>query len=395
MTTPRWAVAVSDFVFAMSLLFAAPVRAQTALSHLDLDLRVQYERRTVGGVAELTLRNAGQGQIREVTLLLNRLMRVRDIRRDGQRVPGFTQGVVAFTDDSARKVNEVRVPLRSPLVPGDSVTLRVSYAGVLAGYAETGTTYIKDHVDRSFTIIREDAYAFPVVGQASWAAFRAQPRRDFTFVAKVRVPVGQVVAASGIAERPARAGGDVIWSYRSNAPVPFLNITIAPYGVMQGPGARVFHFEEDSLGARRVVRAVTDARRLLTEWYGTLVDTTSLAIMEIPRGFGSQASLSGGIIQTQDAFRDPAELRQLYHELSHLWNAVDVDVAPPRWNEGLATFLQYRISEALDGWTDWTGVTDQVDARIRRRCGADAVCDSVALSDFGRRGITDLSYSVG
>ena len=73
-------------------------------------------------------------------------------------------------------------------------------------------------------------------------------------------------------------------------------------------------------------------------------------MIEIPEGFGSQASATAGIILDASAFGDQAQLPQLYHELSHFWNPRDLDVPSPRWNEGLAMYLQYRLARELDGF---------------------------------------------
>ena len=183
-------------------------------------------------------------------------------------------------------------------------------------------------------------------------------------------------------------------THRSIEPVPFLNISIAPYRVTEGDGFRIFAFPEDSAGAAVVSAAVTNALTTLTRWYGSLVRQPDIAVMEIPEGFGSQASLSAGIILTADSFRDRAQLRQLYHELSHLWNPPDADVPSPRWNEGLATFLQWRLAAELDGWSDWNARLESAAQSLVRRCQP-VNCATRPLAEYGRAGMTDLSYPVG
>ena len=117
--------------------------------------------------------------------------------------------------------------------------------------------------------------------------------------------------------------------------------------------------------------------------------------MEIPDGWGSQASLAGGIIQEAGAFRDRAQLDQLYHELSHLWNAPDLDAPSPRWNEGLATFLQGRLARELDGWDGEAAALQRTATRLLERCGAGQPCGRVPLRRYGDERLTDFSYSVG
>lgn len=365
------------------------------LTHLGLELRVDYQRGTLAGTAALRLRNVADRQATVIPLLLNRLMSVsRVLGATGTVIP-FQQDVVVFQDDSIRQVTAVVITPDRPVPPGDSLSIVVHYGGVLVGYTETGSLYIKDRVSRDFTIIREDAYAFPTVGAPSWKSRRAMATAPFTFMARITVPIGLVVAMGGEAGATARVDSLVSWTYRSVEPVPFLNITIAPYRVFESDRARVFSLPADSSGARMVALAVDSALERYTRWFGTLGRRPRLVVMEIPDGFGSQASLTGGIIMTADAFRDRAELRQLYHELSHLWNPPDLDQPAPRWNEGLASFLEWRMAAELDGWSGWEAQLQRSVQSLMRRCATAPRCDETPMMAFGGAGLTGRSYSVG
>ena len=173
------------------------------------------------------------------------------------------------------------------------------------------------------------------------------------------------------------------------------NITIAPYDSLDQGGVRVFFFPRDSAGARTLARASHAALERYADWFGPLGQESRLTVIEIPDGWGSQASLTAGIIQTADAFRDGAERYQLYHELSHLWNAPDLERPSPRWNEGLASFLQWRMAEELDGWHDWDARIDRIVESLKRQCSAERRCATVPFVEYGSAGLTDLSYSVG
>ena len=364
------------------------------LAHLELSLRVNYDSRTIGGMASLMVRNHSPHPSATISLLLGRLMRVWSVTSAGNLPLSFTQDVVVFADDSVRQVNAIEVRLPRPVPSGDSLTIQVHYDGYLVGYTETGSLYIKDHVSPEFTILREDAYAWPVLGVPSWAANRGAVPSLFTFAARIMVPDTFVVAMGGEQEGRVEQDGLVTWSYRGAAPVPFLNIAIAPYRVLERGNARIFYFPPDSSGARQVEQAIAGAMDRYTRWFGPLHRAARLTVMEIPEGWGSQASLTAGIILTRDAFIHRAELRQLYHELSHLWNVDDLERPSPRWNEGLATFLQWRMAAELDGWNDWAGRIERTVQVLRRDCSA-AGCDSLPLADYGRAGITDRSYPVG
>jgi hypothetical protein len=377
---------------------AAPAWSQDApfvLTHLGLEVRLDYQRGTVAGTAILGLRNGSDRPASVIPLLVSRLMTVSRIGGAAGEVVPFQQDVVVFQDDSSRQVNFILATLPSPVSPGDSLRIVVQYGGILVGYTETGSLYIKDRVSRDFTILREDAYAFPVTAQPSWKSQRAMVRERFTFAAKISVPAGLVVAMGGAPGEVVLKDSLVSWTYRSTVPVPFLNITVAPYRVYESGLARVFSLPADSMGGRLVAEAVDSAVERYISWFGSLGARPRVVVMEIPEGFGSQADLAAGIIMTADAFRDRGQLRQLYHELSHLWNPPDLDHPSPRWNEGLASFLEWRMAAELDGWTGWEAQLERSVQSLMRRCATPPRCDEHPLQTFGEAGLTGRSYSVG
>jgi hypothetical protein len=372
-----------------------PDSVSLLLTRLALDLRVDYSRQAIEGSVTLVLRNTAGRPVASVPLLLNRLMSVSRVVDGAGAMLSFDQRIAVFRDDSVRQVNHVAVRLHRPLRSRDSVTVTLEYGGILVGYTETGSRYIQDHVTREFTIIREDAYAFPVLGAPSWATNRTIPREPFAFTARVTVPADLVVAMGGeLAERTER-DSLTTWRYQGPSPVPFLNITVAPYQQLDGPATRIFYFPADSAGARLLQDAVMAALDRLAAWYGRLPHQPRLVVIEIPEGFGSQASLTAGIIQTADAFRARSELRQVYHELSHLWNVADLEHPSPRWNEGLATFLQWRLAADLDGWDLWDTQLQRTVKALLDRCAPSAPCSTVPFEAYGEAGLTDRSYPVG
>jgi hypothetical protein len=362
--------------------------------HVSLTADVDLARQRVDGTVRLTLENWTTRPAGRVSLLLNRLMLARAVRQAGRALP-FAQDVVRFEDDSLRQVTLVGVRLARPVAAGAQVTIDVDFGGHLVGYTETGSLYIRDRVDSAFTILRVDAYAFPSVGVASDEANRRGSAADFTYDVDVGVAAGQVVSVAGTLVAHDSSGAAHRWRYRNDRASPFLNVCIAPYRVLEEGGLRIAFFREDSSGARRVARSVSAALAELSKWLGPLGEEARLTISEIPEGWGSQASLAGGIIQEAGAFREPGQLRALYHELSHLWNAPDTDRPSPRWNEGLASFLQLRLAAAVDRDTTVAATLARTAARVREVIAADPRLTSVAPVDYGRQGMTDHSYRVG
>lgn len=367
-----------------------PTLVQTALA---LDLTVDYDRPAIEGTATLTLMNVGKTSVGEAPLLLNRLMTIRDVTVAGGRSLAMTTAVSVFEDDPFKQVRHATVALNEPLAPGRHVTLRVRYSGPLVGYVETGSLYIKDRIDPEFTILRSDALAFPVVGLLSDAANRAMRRESFDFTAHIAVPDTQVVATGGSLVGTTRSGSRLIYEF-SGKNVPFLNIAIAPYRAVTVDGVSVYSLPADAERAQAIVDAGRRAMARLAEWYGPLPSAPRVTVIEIPEGFGSQASATAGIILDARGFKNTAGLPQFYHELTHFWNAADLDVPSPRWNEGLAMYLQYRLARELDGFAGTAAAVEQARSRV---C-APTVRADLERTPFARFGVeskTDYAYRVG
>jgi aminopeptidase N len=369
---------------ALVLAAAQAVPVPLTLDRFELDLNVDHENERVEGTARLAVRNVSGAPAAEVPLLLNRLMTVT-----GAGGLEFSQQVLTFEDDSRLQVDAVTIRLPEPLAPGASRTIAVAYGGHIASYEETGRLYIKDRVSEEYTIVREDAFAFPVLGVPSLARNAGIRRDGFSFDARVTVARGFAVAAGGFANRVESAAGTT-YRFESRGKAPFLNLCIARFRTLEGKGFTLSYLPGDEAGARTIARRTEEALALLTKWFGPPPDAPALALVEIPSGWGSQADRISGIILAADSFRDPSRLYELYHELAHLWNPPDLDRPSPRWNEGLSMWLQQVVAETLEGAKASTerpvaSVLASPDGRLK----------SVPFASYGVEGMTDSAYGVG
>ena len=368
-----------------ALLFAAAV--PYSLQRLELNLVVDYEQERIDGTARLTIRNDSSRPAATVPLLLGRLMRVKSA--DG--FP-FDQKINTFEDEPKRQVDAITVRLPKPLAPGATATVSIDYGGYIVPYTETGNLYVHDTVSPDFTIIREDAYSFPTLGTTSGEVNRKIHRGDFTFDAKITVPIGFTVAAGALVDSKV-VEGKTTFHFGSDVPVPFVNFPIAKFRILDDGPARVYYLPEDAAGAKVVMQKTRAALDLLTQWFGPLHRAATLTLIEIPEGWGSQAALIPGIILTADDFRDPRYEAGLYHEIAHLWNGIENENPPARLNEGQSMWLQWIVSEELDG------LPPERVAKAEKRAAEKALAEprlaTVPLADYGAHDLTDFSYSVG
>jgi hypothetical protein len=254
--------------------------------------------------------------------------------------------------------------------------------------------YVRDRIDPAFTILRMDAYSYPQTGYPSLGINRSAPLPTYDYDARITVPEDLTVANGGrlVDERTAR--GRTTFRYVNVRPAWRMDFAIARYDTIEAGSLRVFHFAEDAEGAERVLAGARDAFGLFTEWFGPLGGKTGFAFIEIPDGWGSQADVTS-VIQTAAAFRDPARMTEVYHEVSHLWNVPATDPPSPRWNEGLAQFLAELAVERIDGRPAVDRALDEYLAGIRRRFEEEPRLRGIPMADYGREQVTGLSYRVG
>jgi hypothetical protein len=216
-------------------------------------------------------------------------------------------------------------------------------------------------------------------------------------------------------------GGLATFVYESVVPSWRMDFAVAPYGLLEpegdrgeeeiaggpggvapGPADRIFYLPGDSAGAARVLGAMQRSRDLFTRWFGPLesqgapagVRAGGLTVIEIPDGWGSQKD-KRTIIQAAAAFRDSTRLDEVYHEVSHFWNVPPTDLPSPRWNEGLASYLEERAVEALEGRPVLDERVTVVIAGLREQLATRPELERVPLIDYGREDMTGYSYSVG
>lgn len=366
------------------------------VTDVRLDLRFDYERGWVHGKCRLTIVNTTGAPLSRVPLILYRLMKISSaMDGDGKALP-LAQSVQTYEDWDTFQANVIEVGLPAPLPPQGKTTIDLVYAGPLAGYVES-MRYVRDRVEKAFTIVRQDALAYPQVGYASWALNRAAGLPRFDYEVTVSVPPPLFAANGGRLVGREQRDGVEVFRYRNLKPAWRIDVAVADYRVLEGPGGlRIVHFPDDADGAEDIRRAWQATVSLYTEWFGPAAESGSFTIIEVPEGYGSQADVSA-ILQTRDAFRDRSHLIELYHEISHLWDFTALDPLPARFeSEGKATFLQYLAREKLEGKA---GALEEgakrVLERYRTAVREQAKLRTTPMIDYGRADLTDHAYTKG
>jgi len=360
----------------------------------NLNVKVDFQEDKMYSTCELSVLNPTDEKVQIIPLLLYRLLKVTSIKDEYGNSISYKQQVLAYEDWEVMQVNFVEIELEKPIVKDEIKKLFIKYSGHLLGYSETGMNYVKDKIDPIFTIIRPDCQAYPEIGYPSSIVNRKSGLQNFDYTIVATVPDSLMVVNGGKLINKTSKNGFTTYIYKNIKKAWRIDIAIGKYSALQYDKTKLFFFPQDSIGAKTVLKYVEKTFDLYSSWWGPLKDFQGFSVIEIPDGYGSQADVSS-ILQTASVFVDSTQMRQLYHEISHLWNVESNDEFSPRWNEGLATFLEYLVIEKLENREYLDYVTKWYLNTVKMELLKDTVFASTPLIDFGKKSITQYSYSMG
>ncbi|MCK6617190.1 MAG: hypothetical protein L6Q51_06075 [Cyclobacteriaceae bacterium] len=363
-----------------------------AINRYDWNVKLDFDNKLMEAICKVEIVNNSNRSVKKVPFVLYRLLTVREIKSEGTSL-SFTQNIKSFEDHARLQSNFITVELNKPLRPNQSITLELKYDGTLYGYTEVGWNYVRDKIDPNFTILRPDCMAYPELGYPSHKINKQFSKASFDYRVSVTIPDSLVAVNGGSLVTTNSTNGHTTFEFENTEKAWRMDIAISNYRKLTDNGLLVYYFKQDSLGAKKVLEALRKTTNLYSNWWGPLNNFKGFSIIEIPDGYGSQADVTS-ILQAASAFKDSTEMHQAYHEISHLWN-VNLKAPSPRWEEGLATFIEYLTIEKLEHREYLEYVTNWVLQVVRREVTNDTRLKTMPMVDFGKHGMTDYSYSLG
>lgn len=323
----------------------------------------------------------------ELEVILNRGLRVLSVTSQGKEVP-FTQLVSSF-DDLDLKVNSVRIDVDS-----SRNVLEIRYEGEIRPYEKT-FNYVKDHISEEYTLIRPDSFSYPIIGALNFLELLdAILSQSFDYRVRVSVPEGYVVANLGELKYKRRKDDLIEYVYESKFPSWRIDIAIGNFDVISSSDGEIliFSMKEDARHASRILNHTKAALDFYVSKFGRPVTWKGYTIIEIPSGWGGQADVCG-ILLSRDVFVDPRRVRNLYHEIAHLWNVRSRDRS--RFlDEGFASYFQVLAEKNILG-ADLDQLLERTRAKISEMCEKTPVLEDTPLFKYGEYKLTDASYFLG
>lgn len=332
------------------------------VTHVDLDLVVDFEAKTMSGTAAMDVLAAkGAREIVLDTLGL-KIAKVTDAA--GKDLP-WTLGP---------SDKELGAPLTVQLRGSDRIVVH---------YRSGEGARALQWLPPSLTDGRRKQYLFSQgqdINNRSWAPTQDSPGIRQTWSARITVPEGLVAVMSGEHLTPAGepvAEGKRAFRFRMNHPVPPYLIAIAVGDLAFKPlGPRTGVFTEPSMMDRAAAELVDTEKMVAAaealygpyRWgrYDVLVLPPSFP-------FGGMENPMLTFLTPTFITGDRANVGLVAHELAHSWsgNLVTNATWPDSWlNEGFTTYFENRIMEALYGAPranieadlDWDGMQADIKA---------------------------------
>ena len=313
---------------------------QIRTKHLHLDLDVNFENRTVYGVARHEMENFGTDtaifdikglEIQKIT-----------IGKGKEKETNFMIG--QWDKDSI---------LGQPLLV--SITPETKYINIY--YKTTDKTEAIDWLDPALTAGKEHPYMY-TQGQAiltrSWIPLQDSPANRLTYSAKVKVPKDLMAVMS--AENPTKKSEDGVYEFKMEQPIPCYLIAIAVGNLTYrklGPSCGVYSEPEliksCAYEFADLPKMITAAEKLYGKYQW---DQYDLIVLPYSFPFGGMENPRLTFVNPTIIAGDRSLVSVVAHELAHSWsgNLVTNRSWDDFWlNEGFTVYFENRIMESLYG----------------------------------------------
>lgn len=360
------------------------------LEGYDLALRIEPESRLVRGTARVKL-HATEAALEKATFLLNDLLEVESVQRDGADAP-FERG------ERVAEGRTVVVTLAPPLAPGIACELAFAYVGNGLDPGEQDADWM------GILLVREDEIRMS--HQAQWYPLvprdeKARSKLAAPVTLALDLPAGLESLGPGTLVSVKKEKGREIhrWASKRAVHPSILAGKFHAHTNKHGPFVvRALSFPEHAAGARLWAEVAVKTLNILSELYGK-VDITGYGIGEMrvrnpAKSYNYEAdgfSVYDGVLFDG---RTP-DVRKIAHEVAHLWFGGTADASGPGerfLTEGLAEFAAWTAVVERSG--DAEGLA-AVQHGAERYFGSPGDEHALAATDFGSPRYVQVAYAKG
>ncbi|MBZ0113834.1 MAG: hypothetical protein K8J08_15335, partial [Thermoanaerobaculia bacterium] len=366
--------------------FAEPEKVK--VTHLDLDLTVDFDQRRLSGMASLTLDNQGTDRL----VLDTRDLEIRRVLLgDDHRETTFEVG------ESVPFLGE---PLTIAIEPTTAV-VHIEYATRSADAVQWLAPEQTAGGKRPFLFTQSQA-----ILARTWVPCQDSPAVRMTYAATIRVPLGLMALMS--AENPTAVDPDGVYTFQMPQPIPSYLLALS-VGDLE---YRAFDDRSGVYAEPSMVEAAAwefaDTPQMITateQLYGPYRwGKYDLLVLPPSFPFGGMENPRLTFVTPTVIAGDRSLVALIAHELAHSWsgNLVTNATWNDFWlNEGFTVYLERRVMEKVYG-EDYATLLAELGRQDLNetiaRIGADSADTDLYLDLDGRDpddGMTDVAYEKG
>jgi len=389
--------------FWLFLLFALLSPTVTAsppqlpsVSHYSLKMSLSPKEGKLEAVAMMDVTNRTDHSVSELPFLLYRLLDVQRLSDDKGAPLKFDQTIVKLGSTNLQ-ANFIAVHLSEPIAAGMTRRISVNYQGSIFGYPEV-MSYVNDRISEKYSLIRPDALAYPVLAEATFEGFRSAYNAKFTYDVTTSVPDGYVVACGGVQVNNSSKEGRTAFAFTSKVPTARIDVAVAQFKQLKDEARKlsIYVLPEDEKNALEILNGASRVVSLYSTMFGDLKDYQGFTVIEIPDGWGSQAS-DYYILQAAAAFKDLKKIFEVYHEIAHSWNAkANAEVQRTRWfDEAFAMYFQALAVREFEGQQAYLAEMERDRDSFIRRTQRDRKNFETPIAEYGKYDLGANSYNKG
>ncbi|ERI92335.1 peptidase family M1 [Clostridiales bacterium oral taxon 876 str. F0540] len=347
----------------------------------------------------LNIFNEMNTELSKFDVLLYHNLKVKSIKDIYNTNLNFAQQIIFLEDEKNYYVNLVSIDLGIVLKSKKQTELSIEYEGTINGYSHL-MAYIKDKVDKDFSILRPDSHVYPIIAKPCFKSIIESYRNTFTYNLFIEVPQKYTVACGGMLKEVLRTSESSIFHYASRLPTWRFDIAIAQYSLVEdnSMNLRIFVFDKHKDNARNTVKAeVKRAFDLFTNLFGKYQEDRYFTVIEIKESYGSQAGDNYVMMEEHGFSGSIEELTHLYHEIGHAWNVkAKKDVQRTRFFD--EAFACYFEAIAIKKFYGYDAFIDKMETY--RKLYVESVEDDeinlyTPICDYGKYEIGHNSYTKG
>jgi len=347
------------------------------------------------GAYQIRFRNPGNKPISQVPILLNPGLSITKIVGAGNILLRTTSTIEPVEGMEVLELTTALVPLIKPLNKNDHAEIIIHFRGYLEDLSWTGLDGVKDTLNPDFTMIRAEAFAYPVFASPKITAIKtAMAHKPFFQVAEIELPGANTIAGSHQIANKTITGERTNFTLKNPRPTKLMTLAIAPYQhINEGP-VLVSYFAEDKAGARQILDAATAETTRLTRLLGDANKGALLQIVALAEGYSSQSETA--IFRDRTFFANPVlndKMPVLNDKMKamilRMWQT-SKDAKAGHWAKGLdaVTSNLFGTQEEMEAF-ETTAF-----AASKALFSADAALRKTALSDYVLDGFAAESDTV-